>query len=79
MSHPHGVVIWLLAGVTLAVPSVIAWVLSGRRRKRPSPPVPAARMLPAPVRPEPGEYTGDQPASGAAWAVGPPADDDGGR
>lgn len=79
---PDGWVVWLLAGGTLAVPAGVAWVLSGRRartRATPAAAPPKARMLPAPPRAALDEYTGDQPASGAAWAVGPAADDPGGR
>ena len=76
---PHGLVIWLLAGATWAA---ILVPLTIRRRRR------ARAVLitdawppatPKPPRPVLGEYSGDAPASGAAWAVGPATDDDEGR
>ena len=74
----HGAVIWLEAGVTwllLLVPSAV--VIWRRRRARAicitdaQPPA-----SPQPSRPVLDEYTGDAPASGKAWAVGPAAPDD---
>jgi hypothetical protein len=76
---PHGAVIWALAGVTLAIPAAVAWVLSGRHRSHAV--VITDAQLPAlpPARPDLDEYTDDIPASGAAWAVGPAPDDEGGE
>lgn len=77
---PHGAVIWLLAGATwalLLVPSAV--VLRRRRRARAVLITDAQPPIPQPARPALDEYTGDLPASGAAWAVGPAPDDDGGR
>jgi hypothetical protein len=76
---PHGAVIWVEVLATWAVVLVPLWIWRRRRRARaisitdvqlPSSPQPARPVL--------DEYTGDVPASGAAWAVGPALEDDDG-
>ena len=76
---PHGPVIWLLAAATWAA-ILVPLVIRRRRRARAvvitdaKPPVP-----PKPPRPVLDGYSGDAPASGSAWAVGPAPDEPEGR
>ena len=78
---PHGPVIWLLAGATwlvVLVPLVDpAQAPPGPRHLHHRRPAPASH--PSTPRPVLDEYTGDTPASGAAWAVGPATDENEGR
>ena len=76
---PHGLVIWLLAAATWAV--VLVPLALWRRRRIRAVLITDAKPPATPKTPRPvlDGYSGDAPASGAAWAVGPPAEDPEGR